>query len=158
MFDVNVIGDYSHRNDHCCVAIDYYNGQGATVGGKFEPGPAAIINSVFPGSIPNPVSPQNFTAYLNRTLTEAVIDEGVSAQANWTTPWFNNAKLTSITAYRKNSDKYGGDTDDTLADIVNSTPNTNYHPVQAVLGGAAVRGHTAPASTGRSAASCRTRC
>jgi outer membrane receptor protein involved in Fe transport len=126
VFDVNVIADYSHRNDHCCVAIDYYNGQGATVGGAFEPGPAAIINSVFPGSIPNPVSPQNFTAYLNRTLTEAVVDEGVSAQANWTTPWFNNAKLTSITAFRRNSDKYGGDTDDTLADIVNSTPSNNY--------------------------------
>ena len=96
------------------------------MGGKFEPGPAAIINSVFPGSIPDPVSPQNFTAYLNRTLTEAVVDEGVSAQANWTTPWLNNAKLTSITAYRSNSDKYGGDTDATLADIVNSVPSTNY--------------------------------
>jgi iron complex outermembrane receptor protein len=126
VFDVNVIADYSHRNDHCCIAIDYYNGQGATVNGAFEPGPAAIINSVFPGSIPNPVNPQNFTAYLNRTLTEAVVDEGVSAQANWTTPWLNNAKLTSITAFRKNSDKYGGDTDDTLADIVDSTPSNNY--------------------------------
>ena len=126
VFDVNVIADYSHRNDHCCIALDYYNGQGATVGGKFEPGPAAIINTIFPGSVPNPVSPQNFTAYLNRTLTEAVVDEGVSAQANWTTPWLNNAKLTSITAYRNNSDKYGGDTDATLADIVNSVPSTSY--------------------------------
>ena len=126
VFDVNFIGDYSHRNDHCCIAIDYYNGQGFTSGGVFTPGPAFIINSVFPGSIPNPVSPQNFSAYLNRSDTEAVIDEGVSAQANWTTPWLGNAKLTSITAYRNNSDKYGGDTDTTLADIVYSTPNLNY--------------------------------
>ena len=126
VFDVNIIGDYSHRNDHCCIALDYYNGQGFTEGGVFTPGPAFIINSVFPGSIPNPVDPQNFTAYLNRTLTEAVVDEGVSAQANWTTPWLNNAKLTSITAYRNNSDKYGGDTDSTLADIVNGSPSDNF--------------------------------
>ncbi len=50
------------------------------MGGKFEPGPPASSTALFPGSIPNPVSPQNFTAYLNRTLTEAVVDEGVSAQ------------------------------------------------------------------------------
>jgi outer membrane receptor protein involved in Fe transport len=115
VFDVNVIGDYSHRNDHCCIALDYQNGL-----------PATVINGVFPGSIPNPVSPQNFTAYLNRSDTEAVIDEGISAQANWTTPWLNNAKLTSITAYRNNSDKYGGDTDTTLADIVDSYPSDNF--------------------------------
>ena len=60
VFDVNIIGDYSHRNDHCCIAIDYYNGQGFTSGGVFTPGPAFIINSVFPGSIPNPVDPQKF--------------------------------------------------------------------------------------------------
>ena len=36
-------------------------------------------NGVFPGSIPSPVSPQNFTAYLNRSSVEHVVDKGVSA-------------------------------------------------------------------------------
>ena len=82
-FDINFIADYSKRDDHCCVAIDYYNGAGIP---GVTPGPATIINSVFPGSIPQPVSPRNFTAYLNQTAIEHVIDEGVSATANWTTP------------------------------------------------------------------------
>ncbi len=115
VLDVNFIGDYSKRDDHCCQALDFQNGL-----------PATIINGVFPGSVPSPVSPKNFTAYLNRSTIEHVIDEGVSATAGWTTPWLGNARLTSITAYRSNSDKYGGDTDSTLADIVYSTPDLNY--------------------------------
>ncbi len=121
--DVNIIADYSKRDDHCCVALDYNNGVGTT---SVPGGPSGIINFVFPGSIPSPVSPHNFTAYLNRTSIEHVTDTGVSAQANWTSPWFNGAKLTSITAYRDNRDNYGGDTDSTLADIVYASPSQNY--------------------------------
>lgn len=114
-FDLNLTADYSKRDDHCCVALDYQNGL-----------PAAVINGVFPGVIPNPVSPQNFTAYLNTSSVEHVIDEGIAATANWRTPWLGGAKLTSITAYRVNKDSYGGDTDSTLADIVNTSPAGNY--------------------------------
>jgi iron complex outermembrane receptor protein len=114
-FDLNIIVDYSKRDDHCCAALDYQNGL-----------PAGLINSVFPGSIPDPVSPQNFTAYLNSSLIEHVIDEGISATANWRPSWLGGAKLTSITAYRVNHDNYGGEVDSTLADIVYGSPALNY--------------------------------
>lgn len=121
-FDINFIADYSKRDDHCCVGVDYLNGQG--FGGT--PGPAFIINSIFPGAIPNPVSSKNNTAYLNRTDEEHIIDQGVSATAGWTTPWFDGAKLTSITAYRDNKDAGGGDTDGTLADFLFTSPKYNF--------------------------------
>lgn len=115
-FDINFIADYSKRDDHCCVGVDYLNGL-----------PASVVDSVFPGAVPNPVSSQNNTAYLNRTDIEHIYDEGVSATANWTTPWFDGAKLTSITAYRNDKDAQGGDTDGTLADILYTVPKYNYN-------------------------------
>lgn len=120
--DINVIADYAKRDDHCCVGLDYLNGGGAGT----TPGPAVIIDSVFPKTVPNPVSNQNNTAYLNRSTIEHIIDYGVSATANWTSPWFNNAKLTSITAYRKDQDRTGGDADATAADILYTSPQYNY--------------------------------
>lgn len=114
-FDLRVIADYSKRDDHCCIALDYQNGF-----------PATLINEIFPGSIPNPVSPQNRNAYINYSNLEHIIDEGVSATAHWTTPWFNNARLTSITAWRDNKDRAGGDTDSTLADLLVTPINANF--------------------------------
>jgi outer membrane receptor protein involved in Fe transport len=122
-FDVNFIADYSKRDDHCCVAMDYLNGD-ANVG--VPGGPAGLINFIFPGSIPSPVSGQNHTAYLNRTNEEHIVDEGVSANIGWTTPWFDGAKLTSITAFRDNKDAGGGDTDSTLADFLYTSPKLNF--------------------------------
>ena len=114
-FDLRLIADYSKRDDHCCIALDYQNGL-----------PATLIDSIFPGTIPNPVDPQNRTAYLNFSSLEHVIDMGVSATAHWTTPWFNNARLTSITAWRDNKDRAGGDTDSTMADLLVSPINNNF--------------------------------
>ena len=113
-FDVNFIADYTQRRDHCCIAVDFQNGT-----------PAAIQDLVFPGTVPNPVSPTNNTAYLNRTTQDLITDQGVSAEAHWTTPWLGNAVLTSITAYRDSKENVGGDTDTTLADILFSDPQFN---------------------------------
>ncbi|MDB5495985.1 MAG: TonB-dependent receptor [Phenylobacterium sp.] len=115
VFDVNFIVDYTRRNDHCCVAIDFHNGT-----------PATIQNLVFPGTIPNPVDPENRTAYLNHSSVNRIEDQGISATAHWKTPYFNNATLTSITAYRDNRESFGGDTDSTLADIAFTTTNGNF--------------------------------
>ncbi len=115
-FNVNLIADYSKRDDHCCVAVDYLNGF-----------PAAALNLAVPGSVPNPVGAENSVAYLNRTFIEHIIDEGVSATANWTTPWFDGARLTSITAYRDNKDALGGDSDDSAADLLFTTPDTTFN-------------------------------
>lgn len=114
-FDVNFIADYTQRRDHCCVALDYQNGSAA-----------ALQNLVFPNTVPNPVSPQNRTAYLNRTTQDLITDQGVSAEAHWKTPWFGGATLTSITAYRDSQENVGGDTDATLADIDFTDPAFNF--------------------------------
>jgi iron complex outermembrane recepter protein len=109
---IRFIADYARRDDHCCVAVDYLNGF-----------PAALQNTFFPGTVPNPVSPTNLTAYLNEASEEHIQDAGISAQADWSTHWLNNAVLTSITAYRDWRDHGAGDTDATLADILD-TPDT----------------------------------
>ena len=114
-FDVNFIADYSRRRDHCCIAVDFHNGL-----------PATVQNLVFPGTVPNPVDPENNTAYLNRSLQDLITDQGISAEAHWKTPWFGGATLTSITAYRDSKENVGGDTDTTLADILYSDPDFNY--------------------------------
>jgi outer membrane receptor protein involved in Fe transport len=121
-FDFNFISDYSKRDDHCCAAADYLNGAGLGA----TPGPAVIVNSVLPGSVPNPVGSQNDVVYNNRKDIEHIIDYGFSGNASWTTPWFNGAKLTSITAYRNDKDAQGGDADYTSADILYTTPDKNY--------------------------------
>lgn len=113
--DVNFIADYSRRRDHCCVALDYQNGSAA-----------AIQDTVFPGTVPNPVSASNNTAYLNRSNIDDITDQGISAEAHWKTPWLGNAVLTSITAYRDSKENVGGDTDTTLADIDFTTPAYNF--------------------------------
>jgi iron complex outermembrane receptor protein len=109
--DVNFIADYTERNDHCCVAVNFLNGA-----------PAALQSEIFPGSLPNPVSPTNMTAYLNDSDVEHIREGGLSAQVNWTTPWLNNAKFTSITAYRDWRDVSGADADATLADLLVEPP------------------------------------
>jgi iron complex outermembrane receptor protein len=113
--DVNFIVDFSQRRDHCCVAVDYQNGL-----------PATIQNQVFPGTVPNPVNPQNNTAYLNTSTQDLITDQGISAEAHWKTPWLGNAVLTSITAYRDSKENVGGDTDGTLANIISSDPAFNF--------------------------------
>jgi iron complex outermembrane receptor protein len=112
--DVNFIVDYSQRRDHCCVAVDFQNGL-----------PATVLDLVFPGTVPNPVSSRNMTAYLNRTTQDLINDQGISAEAHWKTPWLGNATLTSITAYRDSKESIGGDTDATLADLIDSDPGIN---------------------------------
>jgi len=112
-FDINFIGDYTNRNDHCCAAVAFQNGF-----------PAGLINTFFPGSVVDPVTKANLTASLNTTSIEHIRDGGVSAQADWTTPWLNGAKLTSITAWRDWKDNAGADSDYTLADFLNTLPTS----------------------------------
>ncbi len=113
-FSFNIIGDYTKRDDHCCAPVDYLNGF-----------PAVLQNEIFPGTIPAPVSPKNNTAYLNVPSLEHIREGGVSGEANWTTPWFGGAKLTSITAWRDWRDHASTDSDYTTADFLVS-PQTNY--------------------------------
>ena len=108
-FNINFIGDYTARNDHCCAALGYQTGF-----------PATLQNTFFPGTIIDPVTRTNLTAVLNESDVEHIHDGGLSAEARWTTPWLNNAKLVSITAWRDWRDQTNGDADYTGADLVNA--------------------------------------
>ena len=118
--DINFIGDYTKRDDHCCAPVDYLDGA-----------PAAALDYFFPGAVPDPVSPTNRTAYLSNSLQEHIREGGVSAQLNWRTHWLNNAKLTSITAWRDWIDNTSGDADYTAADLLN-TPVGNSQEFQQI--------------------------
>jgi outer membrane receptor protein involved in Fe transport len=110
-FKLNIIGDYTRRDDHCCVAVGFQNGF-----------PAGLQNTFFPGSILSPITRDNVTASINFSPFEHIRDEGISAQIDWKTPWFGGAKLTSITALRDWGDKAVTDSDYTQADLLNTFP------------------------------------
>jgi outer membrane receptor protein involved in Fe transport len=106
--DITIIGDYSTRDEHCCTAV-------ATVRGPT----ANILDALVGGSAvsANPADPYAYVAYSNRDDREQIIDDGVSAEINWTTPWLNNATFTSITSKREWTADEGGDLEFTTADI-----------------------------------------
>jgi outer membrane receptor protein involved in Fe transport len=106
-FDLNVSVDYTKRDERCCGAVQIRNG--AT---------AAIINALAPGGLANPPDPDEFRDYSNRSFLKTIVDEGVSAEANWKMPWFGGAKLTAITALRHWKQTGGSDVDWTSADIL----------------------------------------
>ena len=107
--DINVAIDYTKRDERCCGAVQIFNG-----------GTAALVTALAPAGagLSNPVDIGGFRDYGNRSYLKEITDKGVSVQADWTTPWFDGAKVTSITAYREWSQKGGGDVDWTGADIL----------------------------------------
>ena len=113
-FDVNFIADYTKRDDHCCVAVEYQAGL-----------PTTILNAVFPGSSPAAPNAHLPQADLSSPVIEHITEAGISGEAHWTTPWFNGAKLVSISAYRDWKDHAGGDTDVTGADLLDSPASHN---------------------------------
>jgi iron complex outermembrane receptor protein len=124
-FDVNFIGDYSEVNQHCCAGVLF---QGGIVPTTVIDGLAGIFGDP---ALPNVTNGyKNLTASINQSTEEHITDGGVSAEAHWTTPWFNAAKLTSITAYRDWKDDAGDDTDYTPVDIVDSPESANTEEFQ----------------------------
>jgi iron complex outermembrane receptor protein len=118
--EVNVIADYTKRNEHCCGAVQIANAAG----------PTAVLNSIVPGAIANPPRPGDFTVYGTHDDLKLVTDQGVSVQADWKTDWLGGATLTSITAARDWKQAGGTDTDATLVDVLSSPqvnmPNTGF--------------------------------
>ena len=106
--DVTIIGDYSTRDEHCCTAV-------ATIRGPT----ANILDALVGGTAvsASPADPYAYVAYDNRDDREQIDDKGISAEINWTTPWFNNATLTSITSKRDWTGIGGGDLEFSTADI-----------------------------------------
>ena len=92
VFDINLIADYSKRDEMCCAAVQILEA------GTTQNALAALSVD---GGVAIPVKPFDRVAYSNRKTTQRIEDKGVSGEANWKTDWFGGATLTSITAYRE---------------------------------------------------------
>jgi iron complex outermembrane recepter protein len=114
---INFIADYTSREENCCVAFTTHRGP-----------TAAIIDALTPGGqgiAPEPDLERRL-AYINRTTEQDIKEKGVSAEVNWTTPWANEAVLTSITAIRDWDAITSIDFDYSGADIMYRPPEEDY--------------------------------
>lgn len=115
--NINFIADYTSREENCCVSFTTHRGP-----------TAAIIDALTPGGqgiIPTPDLDRRL-AYANRTTEQDLKDKGISAEINWTTPWANEAVLTSITAFREWKAITSIDFDYSGADIMYRPPQEDY--------------------------------
>ena len=87
-------------------------------------------------------APTAFVAYDNRANIENITDKGLSLEAHWTSPWFGNAVLTSITGYRDWKDQSGSaDSDATGADLLSGRTG-NFTQFQQITQEFRYAGHT----------------
>ncbi len=105
---IRLIADYSHRDEHCCVAV---------VKDQSVAGPVVAALGGTGGGEPQIPNPYDRVAYANRATTQNVIDWGLSAEVTYKLPNID-ASITSITAYRKWKTVYGQDPDFSNADIL----------------------------------------
>ncbi|HEX4506927.1 MAG TPA: TonB-dependent receptor, partial [Alphaproteobacteria bacterium] len=105
---LRLIADYSHRDEHCCVAV---------VKNQGPPGPIVAALGGSGGGEPQVPNPYDRTAYANQDTDQDVIDWGLSAELNYKLPDID-AEITAITAYREWKTVYGQDPDFTNADIL----------------------------------------
>ena len=120
-FNVNVIADYSKRQESCCAGVQIIDGPTAAIVRALSPGGAS--------GVAIPAAPFDRMAYANRLNTQNIEDAGISAEANWDLEWLGGATLTSITAYRDWKRLYGSDGDFTNVDIIYS-PNDGSNRTQ----------------------------
>ncbi len=106
-FDINLAADYTRRDERCCAGVTIVRGA-----------VAGIVDAVAPDEGVIPVAdPFRRLAYSNRDTQQKVDDQGVSAEANWSLPWFGGSTLTSITSTRDWQTINGADLDYSTADI-----------------------------------------
>ena len=109
---VNVIADYTSREENCCTAVQ------TVIGGT-----APVINALGGGNaIAVPADPFARVAYSNRSTEQDIKDGGISAQVDWDTDLMGGATFTSITAHRDWEAIAGLDFDFTTADLLYRNP------------------------------------
>lgn len=106
-----VIGDYNKINEECCGAIQLYNG----------PATLAIAGGL--GELIDPAGDTSYDVALNTTPSNQLTGKGISLQGDWD---FGGAQLTSITAYREQSDNTQTDADFSAADIITNPQERAY--------------------------------
>jgi outer membrane receptor protein involved in Fe transport len=105
---LRIIGDYTKRNENCCVAVQTKDGP-----------TAGIVNALAPGGqgVVTPADPFSRFTYANRGSGQHIEDEGVSAEFNSDFDALH-ATFTSITSYRHWTANGAQDVDYSGADIL----------------------------------------
>jgi iron complex outermembrane receptor protein len=106
---LRLIGDYTKRNEDCCVGVQLFVGQSPAGRGQ-------AINAIRPGSLDLTGTPFDRMGFANRRTDQRVEDKGVSGELNWDIS--PDIRLTSITAIRNWRAETGQDSDFTSADLV----------------------------------------
>jgi iron complex outermembrane recepter protein len=105
---MRLIGDYSHRNERCCIAVITRASQAPA------PNLANALVAALGGNDGDPANPYARNAYSNRPDGQHIHDAGVSLQID---AEMGPGTLTSITAYRDWKTTAGFDADFSTADI-----------------------------------------
>ena len=105
---IRAIGDYSARNEECCIAVITRASQAPA------PNLANALVAALGGNDGNPATPYARNAYANQPDGQRIRDGGGSVQADWDV---GPGTLTSITAYRDWKTTGGFDADFSTADI-----------------------------------------
>ncbi|QOY62003.1 TonB-dependent receptor [Lysobacter sp. H21R4] len=111
---INFVGDFSSREENCCITVT--TDRGPT---------AAIINALTPGGegvIPV-VDLDRRLGYANRSTSQDLKDKGVAMNIDWVSPWANGATISSITSMRDWKAINGLDFDYSAADILYRAPD-----------------------------------
>ena len=106
--DINVIADFTSREENCCVGVTTVRGATANIVNALSPDEGVVLVA----------DPFARVAYSNRSTEQDIKDKGISAEVNWITPWLGGATLTSITAQREWQAINGLDFDFSSADIL----------------------------------------
>jgi iron complex outermembrane receptor protein len=108
-FSIRVIGDYNKISETCCGVVSLLNGPATQLIGA--PAPTGLAKPVG-----NPATKFDRNVIFNTDPTNRLTGQGISGQIDWNTGF---ARLTSITAYRKQTNASVQDVDFTGADLAN---------------------------------------
>jgi outer membrane receptor protein involved in Fe transport len=116
LIDIRLIGDYSHRNEYCCGAVQIRTGPTATA-----------INLLAAGNgVATTPNPEARLAYSNRDTHQVIRDGGFSVETNVKLPDLWDSQLTLISAARDWKSTNGQDIDYTGADILYRRDNGDF--------------------------------
>jgi len=115
--DIRIIGDFSHRDEYCCVAVQTRTGP-----------TGSIVNALSANNgVATTANPDARLAYSNRDTHQVVRDGGVSVEANIKLPKFFDSTLTAITGIRDWKATNGQDLDYSGADILYRKDNGDFN-------------------------------
>lgn len=120
--DILLIADWSKRDESCCGAVIEYPGPFQGLVNAFASNPllggrvGALGDPLLAGTYNQTQRlPNSYTAYANQPITQYVRDMGFSGEVNWNLGF---GKLTSITAWRDNTQAAGNDVDYSGIDLL----------------------------------------